>query len=121
MGSILKSSNEDRMAVLPEDIEQINFVNWFRHNHPDIMIFHVPNGGKRNAREAARLKQMGVLAGIPDLFIPSLMLWIEMKRTKGGSLSKHQKEIIPKLESYGYKVFVCKGFEDAKKQFEAFY
>ena len=30
---------------------------------------HVPNGGKRNLREAARLKRMGVKAGIPDVLI----------------------------------------------------
>lgn len=31
--------------------------------------FHVPNGGGRSKAEAGILKAMGVLAGIPDLFI----------------------------------------------------
>jgi len=29
--------------------------------------WHVPNGGSRNKAEAARLKRMGVRAGVPDL------------------------------------------------------
>jgi hypothetical protein len=31
--------------------------------------FHVPNGGKRNAREGAKFKRMGVKSGIPDVLI----------------------------------------------------
>ena len=31
--------------------------------------FHVPNGGGRSKAEAGILKAMGVLAGIPDLFV----------------------------------------------------
>lgn len=30
-------------------------------------LYHVPNGGKRNFLEAAKLKEMGVKAGVPDL------------------------------------------------------
>jgi hypothetical protein len=31
--------------------------------------FHTPNGGSRNAIEAAKLKKMGVKAGVPDILI----------------------------------------------------
>lgn len=31
--------------------------------------FHVPNGGGRSKAEAGILKAMGVLAGVPDLFV----------------------------------------------------
>lgn len=30
-------------------------------------LYHVPNGGSRNAREAANLKAQGVRPGVPDL------------------------------------------------------
>lgn len=32
-------------------------------------LFAVPNGGKRNVREAARLKRQGVKAGVHDLML----------------------------------------------------
>lgn len=33
------------------------------------ICFHVPNGGGRSKAEAGILKAMGVLAGVPDLFV----------------------------------------------------
>jgi hypothetical protein len=33
------------------------------------IVFHVPNGGGRSKAEAGILKAMGVLAGMPDLFV----------------------------------------------------
>lgn len=106
------------IRTLSEDLEQINFVNWFRYQFPKVLIIHIPNGGKRHAGEAAKLKRMGVVAGVPDLFIPEWRLWVEMKRVKGGKLSENQKNIIPELERIGYTVVVCNGFEDAKLAIE---
>lgn len=47
-----------------EDTEQILFMQWCKH-HEDMYqqlrwIYHIPNGGRRDAKEAAVLKQMGV-------------------------------------------------------------
>ena len=43
-----------------EDTEQmgvIDWTNWNRGRFPELqLIFHIPNGGKRNATEAARFK-----------------------------------------------------------------
>jgi hypothetical protein len=36
---------------------------------PDCFYFHCPNGGWRSAVEAAIFKGMGVVPGIPDVFI----------------------------------------------------
>ncbi len=99
-----------------EDQHQIAFASWFRKNNPGVLIFHIPNGGTRNLREALKLKCMGVTPGIPDLFIPSLRLWIEMKKIKG-KLSDEQKEVITYLESHGYHVLIGFGFDDAKEKF----
>jgi len=56
-----------------EDNEQICLMEWAAAQSgkfPELsLIFHIPNGGKRNAREAARFKRMGVKAGVPDLFL----------------------------------------------------
>jgi len=34
-----------------------------------LISFHVPNGGNRNAREGAKFKRMGVVPGIPDIYV----------------------------------------------------
>ena len=50
----------------------------------DQALIAIPNGGKRNPREAGRLKAQGVKAGVSDLLLPFSSqgahgLWIEMK------------------------------------------
>lgn len=99
-----------------EHIEQVRFVAWFRKTYPQHWIFAIPNGGDRHRVTAAKLKAEGVARGVPDLYIPSLKLWVEMKRQKGGSLSEHQKEWRDYLLGIGDRWIMCKGFEDAKRQ-----
>lgn len=87
---------------------------------PELRILHhIPNGGSRNAIEAARLKAQGVKPGVPDIFLPCAKkgfygLYIELKRQKGGRVSEEQKSMIDALRDEGYKVAVCKGWEEAK-------
>ncbi len=99
--------------MISEEQEQIDFCRWMRMQHPKIKFFAIPNGGARNIVTATRLKMGGVTAGVPDLFIPSLHLFIEMKRKKGSVTSKEQKEWIEYLISCGYKALICKGFDEA--------
>lgn len=101
------------MKCPTEDAEQITFLNWFRLNYPGVLIFAVPNGGFRHKATAQKLKQTGVVKGIPDLFIPEWLLWIEMKREKGGTVSKEQKEKINYLNDIGHKAIVCRGHQEA--------
>jgi hypothetical protein len=70
---------------------------------------------------AGRLKAEGVSSGVPDLFIPAWGLWVEMKRTKGGSLSAEQKDWIAYLESVRFYCIVGKGADDAKGKLQAFF
>lgn len=99
-----------------EHIEQIQLVQWFRQKFPEIRIFAIPNGGHRHKAAAMKLKLEGVSKGIPDLFIPELLLWIEMKRETGGKVSIHQKEWIKYLESIGHRCIIGNGFLDAKEK-----
>jgi hypothetical protein len=62
------------------------------------------------------LKAEGVTPGVPDLFVPAWLLWLEMKRETGGVVSPVQRDWISYLESIGHRVIVGKGFEDAKRQ-----
>lgn len=103
-----------------EHEEQREFVRWFRQGYKDVRIFAIPNGGYRSAATAGRLKAEGATPGVPDLFIPAWRLWVEMKRAKGGALSKEQKDWIAYLQGVGYCAIVCKGADDAKWRIEAF-
>jgi hypothetical protein len=95
-------------------------VAWFRDRYPALedLFFAIPNGGKRSAATAARLKAEGVKAGVPDLLLAVPMsgrhgLWIEMKALTG-SARKTQREIHAALREQGYSVGVAKGYEEAK-------
>lgn len=91
-------------------------VRWFRLQYPQYLLFHVPNGGRRNAREAAFLKLEGVVAGIPDLFLAVGRhgfhgLFIEMKAGKN-TTTPAQKEMMERLYRAGYSCAVCRSFEE---------
>ena len=107
------------MAAAPtEHAEQVSLCGWLDAKHPDLDYWATPNGGNRNIVTAAKMKAEGQKAGIPDLFFPELRLFVEMKRTKGGSVSKEQKHWIERLTKHGYKVVVCKGAAEAVKAIE---
>lgn len=100
-----------------EHREQVKFVAWIETNYPGHKVFAIPNGGKRNKIAAIKLKAEGVRAGVPDLFIPSLRLFVEMKKPEGGRVSPAQKEWLSYLSECGYSVGVANGFEEAKTLF----
>ena len=108
-----------------EHAEQATLVQWFKMAHPDLRVFAIPNGGKRGKLEAMRLRLEGVSPGVPDIMLPTPRgqhhgLFIEMKRTKGGSVSKEQKDWIAYLQAQGYQAIVCRGFEEAKREIECY-
>ena len=55
-------------------------------------FFHCPNGELRDKRTAAKLKAMGVRAGVPDIIIDKhgVIIYVEIKMPKG-RLSDTQK------------------------------
>ena len=72
-------------------------------------------------KQKNRAKALGVSPGVPDYMIvlPDKLLFIEMKRRKGGQVSEHQKKWIEILNNIDNKnkieAVVCKGFDEAKK------
>jgi hypothetical protein len=101
-----------------EDKEQISLMAWVRsiqHIYPLLsLVYHTPNGGYRDPRNAAKLRAMGVKPGVWDLFVPapSPSLWVEMKHGKN-KLTVHQKDWREALEPYGYKFVVCYTWQEA--------
>jgi hypothetical protein len=94
---------------------QAAFCKWLRAK--GVFHFAIPNGGARNAITGRRLKDEGVLAGVPDLFLPRLRLFIEMKAPNGKCTGK-QLECHRMLEGCGYRIAVCKSIGEAVENVE---
>lgn len=114
-----------RIRNRPEQDQQIAFFKWVRMHektHPELAhIFHCPNGGKRNAREAGILKAMGVRAGVPDVLWPIPYdalnltgLAIEFKASgRTSAIRKDQACWAQWLETQGYVYHVFDSWVDA--------
>jgi hypothetical protein len=64
-----------------------------------------------------RNKAQGVKPGFPDYLIligTGKMLFVEMKRERGGVVSSEQKYWISLLQSCGFETAVCKGYKEAE-------
>lgn len=107
--------------VPSEREEQTALVAWLLKEYPQLVFFSVPNEGKRTDFMKFHMKQTGLLSGVPDLILLfDEPLFVEMKRTKGGSLSDNQKQVIAWIRAAGYSVVVCRGFAEAKQEIQAF-
>ncbi len=112
-----------------EFTHQYLFFNWLTNTYPEIrkVSFAIPNGGKRDEREAANLKRSGVTAGVPDIFIawptyypvprPHTVgcfcgLFIEIK-AKDRKPSPKQEEMIKNLRRNGYDCRVSYSLEQS--------
>ena len=97
----------------------IEWAAWHQKKYPGLeLLFAIPNMAMRHISNAKAMKAEGLKKGVPDLFLPIANAWfnglfIEMKRQKGGSLSKEQREWITRLRNQEYKVEVCKGADAA--------
>lgn len=112
-----------RKPIPHEAIEQAALMKWtlfMRGRFPEIdLLYHIPNGGSRNEREAANLKRQGVKAGVPDLCLPVPRgayhgLYIEMKAGKNTTSGK-QNEWLSALNNQGYLAVVCYGWQQASE------
>jgi len=102
-----------------EDTEQKALCNYLRTKK--LLFFSIPNGGTRNKKEAQTLKQTGLLKGASDLVIltDNKIIFLELKRRKGGYISREQKTFLEKVNKFDYAVgIVCYGYEDAIFQVE---
>lgn len=117
----------DQQAVKParkrhndeEHRIQCSCVRWFNLKYRKLQgrLFAVPNGGKRDARTAAILKEEGVVAGVADLIllIPNRFygaLLIEMKTAKGKQ-SQAQRQWQKLITERGeYKYIICRSLDE---------
>lgn len=107
-----------------EKFEQMEFVAYCNLNNITVIStqngFKMPKQAFNWAAYSKTLKKMGMSKGFPDLIVLARnksktheVLFIEMKRQKGGVLHEEQKEWIERLDNEGYCVGVAKGCEAA--------
>lgn len=116
-GSSKRGKGRKRFSLEPgEDDLQQNVIEWaqlvkYKNGRLANVIHHSPNGGKRSKSEGKKFKDMGTVAGFPDLLVcignsQYHALFIEMK-SKKGRLRESQKAYHEMLREQGYKVVVC--------------
>jgi hypothetical protein len=106
---------------MSEHVQQVALIKWFRATYKQYekLLFSIPNGGLRDPITAIRMKEEGLLAGVPDLMLAipknnTHGLFIEMKG-KSGRLSQKQTEMINRLNEQHYKCIVVKSYDEAKQ------
>jgi hypothetical protein len=94
-------ANEDQMSA---DCFRWAYNNYFKLRG---LLFHVPNGGRRNMQEAAKFKAMGVTAGIPDYInLHRHVCGIELKMANG-TVRDDQRKIHIAWGVNGIPVYIC--------------
>jgi len=104
-----------------EDDLQVQIITFVRTHYPLAVIYAVPNGGRRNAIEGARLKKQGVLAGVADLhlLVNGRITFIEVK-IAGGKQSDNQKEFQRIVELQGFKYRIIYSVSDIEQILSGF-
>ena len=86
-----------------------------------VLWCHVPNEGRHKPQYRAKMAALGLKPGVPDILIFDLPpeepeargVAIELKRAKGGRVSKVQQEWLEELGGRGWVCSVCEGIDEA--------
>lgn len=123
----LEAGSRKKSRRYPESDLQQNIISELGLRYPRIrkMTTATGAGGKRNAREAARMKAEGLTAGFPDLviYIPAQEwdgYFCELKAV-GKKPNPAQREKIALLQARGYYVCVCDNANDFWKSLEEYF
>ena len=101
-------------------------VTYFRYMHREFapLLVHVANERRCSVRQGARLKAMGVTAGVADLllFVPRggwHGLCLEVKTEKGRQ-RETQKEWEEAVTAQGYLYLIVRSTDEARKVLETY-
>lgn len=100
-----------------ECLDLVEYLDILKNQGKVKLFTHIPNETFTKSWNVKRKnKLMGVRKGFPDYVVitDKEIVFIEMKRKKGGVTSPEQKEWIEAFRSLGLRAEVCKGFEEAK-------
>lgn len=102
--------------------EQVAFVQWLELK--GLKFSSVPNSTWTSSiKQKVRNKATGLRPGLPDLLVivGGSLVFIEMKRVKGGVVSPAQRDWIEALNQVSnVQAFVCKGADEAIEIVESF-
>lgn len=102
--------------------EQKAVFRWIRSNQIKFqklqLAYSTLNGVRLTPKLRKEMKEQGNRAGVPDIVLPARNkfypgLYLELKRVRGGSVSKEQKKYMSLLAEEGFKTIVCKGHKEA--------
>ena len=107
-----------------EDNLQIAVANYLRLAYPKVLWTHVANERQTSPQRGAKLKKMGVRAGIPDILIFAKRgsvsgLAIELK-IKPNTPTQAQKDCLDTLSINGWWTKLCWDFDGAKKIIDSY-
>lgn len=97
-------------------------MRYIRLQYPKVLAVHIANERKTSLQRGAKLKRMGVLAGMPDIMIyenrinketnklNNVGLAIELK-IKPNKPTKNQLAVLDKLKKRGWQTHVCYDFD----------
>lgn len=97
--------------MMSEDRLQQECVMWFNNEYPHLrgLLFSVPNGGKRDRREAALLKSTGLYPGVADLvFLYRRQTYFLELKTEKGVQSTVQKDWQSKVKEHGFNYYIIR-------------
>ena len=106
------------MAIKSEDRLQQECVMWYRNNYIELKgtLYSVPNGGKRNPREAKLLKSTGLYKGVADLHLllkGGTIIFLEAKTIRG-TQKREQKEWEETVTELGFTYVIFRTLEQFK-------
>jgi hypothetical protein len=110
--------------ILSEYQEQVKVFNYC--NAKGLTMVAVPNDSWSQGKSAKDKRNMfaymnkkkasGFCSGFPDFMVMNKqgdIIFIELKRKKGGTVSRNQKVWIEHLNSINQKAFICRGADEA--------
>lgn len=109
------------MSERDHQVALFDFAARFEARLPELrLLFHVPNGGKRDKVVAARMKREGVKRGVPDICLPVARgeyhgLFIELKNGNMGRVSAAQRDWIHELDAQGYATAIARDWVEAAR------
>ena len=126
-----REAKKDKMKNMTpyESWEQEQVFRWKRANqikHPELQLMYASlNGVRLSPGLRKKMKAQGLEPGFPDINLDVARngyhgLRIELKRVKGGVVSKDQKIIIASLNEQNYLTVVCAGHAEAIKQIKLY-
>lgn len=109
-----------KMRRQEQEIQKAVFAHLNSRARHHTFAFHPANGGKRNPIEAAILKGMGVVAGVPDVIIlhNGRFFAMELKAEGGKPPTAAQMECVSRINSCGGTAAICKGLDSALRTLE---